>query len=158
MWELTIKGNKKGVLLAWASALGYGNPDIIDEGGTEEEYHMECSIYTKYDASPYGDALYENPGEWDGSILDLKNFDEQAIRNGEYTDYLNLDPFTISGLFNIDLFMKHTPEDLDDLIEMQSMDFDPETGEFVPKEDFNGENIDVESFCDTFHYVKGEKC
>lgn len=157
MWKITIKGNKKSVLLAWSSAVGYGNPDILDEGGTNEEYYMECEISTKYDVSPYGEELFVDPGEWDGSVLNLEVYDEQKIRNCEYEEFLNIDPFKISGLLNVDLLMKHVPDNLDELMEMEEMDFDIETGEFVPKEKAGTEVENIDAYCDIFHYVKGKK-
>lgn len=157
MWRLTIKGNKKAVLLAWSNAVGYGKPDILEEGGSDDEYCMECEIETKYDISPFGEELFSNPGEWDGTVIDIDKYDEEAIRNGQHLVFMNMDPFKISGLLNIDLLMKNIPDNIDEMMDMDNMEFDIETGEFVPIENANTNENGIDAYCDIFHYVKGEK-
>ena len=86
MWSMDISGKKKAVLLAWANALGYEEPEIDYESRTDDEYTRSCSVSTRYEANPYGD----KDTEWDGTKVDLSRFEESDIREGRYYLFLNV--------------------------------------------------------------------
>ena len=110
MWNIKISGKKKAVLLAWANAVGYGEPEIEFESGTEEEYFLSCSISTRHDANPYGDQ--DDP--WDGTMVDLSQYDEQDIREGHYNLSLNASGLKqLTGCLSVDIEMKNAPDDDD---------------------------------------------
>ncbi len=107
MWNINISGKKKAVLLAWANALGYGEPEIEYESGSEDKYFLSCTISTRHDSNPYGD----RDEAWDGSKADLSQFDETEIRKGKYNLLLNVCGLKqLTGYLSVEIEMKNIPD------------------------------------------------
>jgi len=108
MYEIHLKGNKKAVLLAWANAVGFVEPDILFEEGTDDSYIMHCEIETNWDSDPY-------PGEsesYDGATVVLDDYSEEAIRNGEHSMcFEKYDAKNLSGYLNIEMEILNRPDD-----------------------------------------------
>lgn len=160
MTEIHLRGAKKAVYLAWGSALGYGQPDITFEDGTDEDYIMHCEICTKYSADPF-DPPHGDPEPWDGTIIDLSQYEDEKVYSEQCTyEFESIGYEKLSGCLDIDIQTKNIPEEgwpgfvkkyskgtmlLDDLIWGDEEDFDDEV---LDAEEAESEKADEETSCD----------
>ena len=95
---IRAKGTKKAALMAFASTPKSGDFDyIIAEFGTEEEYVVWYQGECKWSLDAYSQ-------KYEGTKIDLSEFSEEALRNGEGYDFWNLSMKDRSKLFGLDLF------------------------------------------------------
>ena len=107
MWKIDISGKKKAVLLAWTCVIGYEEPEIEYESGTDEAFFLSCSVNTRNDANPFGDT----EAVWDGRKADLSQFDEMDIREVKHSLFLNgVGLKQLTGYLSVDIEMKNIPE------------------------------------------------
>ena len=108
MYEIHIKGKKIAVLLVWTNILGYGEPYITLEEGSDEDFVMHCEIETKHDGNPFG---YTDK-DWDGKIADLSIYNEATLRNGEFRYcFENYGLIFLSGYLDVEIETLNNPDD-----------------------------------------------
>ena len=109
MYRMKITGTKKAVLMTWASAVGYGGPDIQSEDGTDDEYTMVCESETRYDADPFN-----GEKEWNGEKLSLDSLSEPEIRDMECgSELIDTGLKYVTGCLGVDVKMVNIPDDDD---------------------------------------------
>lgn len=148
MFEIHIKGEKKAALLAWQSALGYGEADVLLEEGSDEEYVIHCEISTKYDANPFEpNSMSESVREWNGETINLEEYSESDIRNGKY--YLQFECVGLkylTGFLNLEMELLNRPDD-----ELPVWMFEHwNKGTCIENESYKAEDADDDALYDEF--------
>ena len=111
MYRIHLRGTKKAVFLVRANLVGYGEPEILYEAGTDDLYVIHCELATKYDGIPNSN-LHREAKEWDGSTVDLSAISMDDILAGKYSftyDDRALDE--LSGMFGVDIEILNDPDD-----------------------------------------------